>query len=226
MFSFICLYFVIMLIICLSSCIQLMLVAFLRIPALSFWFAGIRQVRISHSSAPMLILTPRVGNPGSSAQRTRHSCGRPSASAMLFCHTGTSCSTKHIRPECQSWGERGPCKCLLMTLSLFHTHKIVCVVISTSLYYISDLLFLSCFRPLWVDYPKDTATFTIDDEFLIGKRLQKKLLISKKSNRSVYNLLCILFFLGSDLLVHPVTEEGSRGVTAYLPGAGEVILLT
>uniref|UniRef100_A0A8C1QKY6 Glucosidase, alpha; neutral AB n=1 Tax=Cyprinus carpio TaxID=7962 RepID=A0A8C1QKY6_CYPCA len=49
-------------------------------------------------------------------------------------------------------------------------------------------------RPLWVDYPKDTATFTIDDEFLIG----------------------------SDLLVHPVTEEGSRGVTAYLPGAGEV----
>uniref|UniRef100_A0A671KWB9 Neutral alpha-glucosidase AB-like n=1 Tax=Sinocyclocheilus anshuiensis TaxID=1608454 RepID=A0A671KWB9_9TELE len=56
------------------------------------------------------------------------------------------------------------------------------------------LFFLSCLRPLWVDYPKDTATFTIDDEFLIG----------------------------SDLLVHPVTEEGSRGVTAYLPGAGEV----
>uniref|UniRef100_A0A673H4K3 Integrator complex subunit 5-like n=1 Tax=Sinocyclocheilus rhinocerous TaxID=307959 RepID=A0A673H4K3_9TELE len=52
-------------------------------------------------------------------------------------------------------------------------------------------------RPLWVDYPKDTATFTIDDEFLIG----------------------------SDLLVHPVTEEGSRGVTAYLPGAGEKTVL-
>ncbi|KAK7141175.1 hypothetical protein R3I93_015359 [Phoxinus phoxinus] len=49
-------------------------------------------------------------------------------------------------------------------------------------------------RPLWVDYPKDTATFTIDDEYLIGR----------------------------DLLVHPVTEEGSRGVTAYLPGAEEV----
>ncbi|XP_016326541.1 neutral alpha-glucosidase AB-like [Sinocyclocheilus anshuiensis] len=63
---------------------------------------------------------------------------------------------------------------------------IVCEVIT--------LFFLSCLRPLWVDYPKDTATFTIDDEFLIG----------------------------SDLLVHPVTEEGSRGVTAYLPGAGEV----
>ncbi|XP_031443041.1 neutral alpha-glucosidase AB isoform X2 [Clupea harengus] len=49
-------------------------------------------------------------------------------------------------------------------------------------------------RPLWVEYPKDMATFTMDDQFLIGK----------------------------DLLVHPVTEEGARGVTAYLPGHGEV----
>jgi hypothetical protein len=29
---------------------------------------------------------------------------------------------------------------------------------------------------------------------------------------------------GRDLLVHPVTEEGARGVTAYLPGKGEVSL--
>lgn len=49
-------------------------------------------------------------------------------------------------------------------------------------------------RPLWVDYPQDPATFALDDEFL----------------------------LGSDLLVHPVTEEGARGVTAYLPGKDEV----
>lgn len=49
-------------------------------------------------------------------------------------------------------------------------------------------------RPLWVEYPQDSATFAIDDEYLIGK----------------------------DLLVHPVTEEGSRGVTAYLPGKDEV----
>uniref|UniRef100_A0A665XF44 Neutral alpha-glucosidase AB n=1 Tax=Echeneis naucrates TaxID=173247 RepID=A0A665XF44_ECHNA len=49
-------------------------------------------------------------------------------------------------------------------------------------------------RPLWVEYPQDPATFTLDDEFLIGK----------------------------DLLVHPVTEEGARGVTAYLPGKDEV----
>uniref|UniRef100_A0A671KQS0 Neutral alpha-glucosidase AB-like n=1 Tax=Sinocyclocheilus anshuiensis TaxID=1608454 RepID=A0A671KQS0_9TELE len=74
-------------------------------------------------------------------------------------------------------------KCCLL---IQYRSKIVCEVIT--------LFFLSCLRPLWVDYPKDTATFTIDDEFLIG----------------------------SDLLVHPVTEEGSRGVTAYLPGAGEV----
>ncbi|KAK6305494.1 hypothetical protein J4Q44_G00242740 [Coregonus suidteri] len=49
-------------------------------------------------------------------------------------------------------------------------------------------------RPLWVEYPEDIATFSIDDEFLIGR----------------------------DLLVHPVTDEGSSGVTAYLPGNGEV----
>ncbi|KAF7661004.1 hypothetical protein LDENG_00270350 [Lucifuga dentata] len=49
-------------------------------------------------------------------------------------------------------------------------------------------------RPLWVEYPQDPATFAIDDEYLIGR----------------------------DLLVHPVTEEGARGVTAYLPGKEEV----
>uniref|UniRef100_A0A9J7YEL6 Glucosidase II alpha subunit a n=2 Tax=Cyprinus carpio TaxID=7962 RepID=A0A9J7YEL6_CYPCA len=49
-------------------------------------------------------------------------------------------------------------------------------------------------RPLWVEYPDDFATFSIEDEYLIGK----------------------------DLLVHPVTDEGATGVTAYLPGKGEV----
>ncbi|XP_055368276.1 neutral alpha-glucosidase AB isoform X3 [Betta splendens] len=49
-------------------------------------------------------------------------------------------------------------------------------------------------RPLWVEYPQDPATFAVDNEFLIGK----------------------------DLLVHPVTEEGARGVTAFLPGKHEV----
>uniref|UniRef100_A0A8C5A0A2 Glucosidase II alpha subunit b n=1 Tax=Gadus morhua TaxID=8049 RepID=A0A8C5A0A2_GADMO len=49
-------------------------------------------------------------------------------------------------------------------------------------------------RPLWVEYPQDAATFAMDDQFLLGR----------------------------DLLVHPVTEEGARGVTAYLPGKGEV----
>ncbi|KAL4660010.1 neutral alpha-glucosidase AB-like isoform X1 [Arapaima gigas] len=49
-------------------------------------------------------------------------------------------------------------------------------------------------RPLWVEYPEDAITFAIDDEFL----------------------------LGDDLIVHPVTEEGSKGVTVYLPGNGGV----
>ncbi|XP_051957222.1 neutral alpha-glucosidase AB-like [Xyrauchen texanus] len=49
-------------------------------------------------------------------------------------------------------------------------------------------------RPLWVEYPEDVATFSIENEYLLGK----------------------------DLLVHPVTDEGATGVTAYLPGKGEV----
>ncbi|XP_023700696.2 neutral alpha-glucosidase AB-like isoform X1 [Paramormyrops kingsleyae] len=49
-------------------------------------------------------------------------------------------------------------------------------------------------RPLWVEYPQDVATFTIDDQFLLGRHL----------------------------LVHPVTEQGSQGVSVYLPGVGEV----
>ncbi|XP_039402615.1 neutral alpha-glucosidase AB isoform X3 [Mauremys reevesii] len=49
-------------------------------------------------------------------------------------------------------------------------------------------------RPLWVEYPDDVTTFSIDDQFLIGNAL----------------------------LVHPVTEQGAQGVQVYLPGKGQV----
>lgn len=49
-------------------------------------------------------------------------------------------------------------------------------------------------RMLWTEYPQEPVTFAIDDEFLIGR----------------------------DLLVHPVTEQGATGVTAYLPGKDEI----
>ncbi|XP_058161281.1 neutral alpha-glucosidase AB isoform X2 [Dasypus novemcinctus] len=49
-------------------------------------------------------------------------------------------------------------------------------------------------RPLWVQYPQDVTTFSIDDQFL----------------------------LGDALLVHPVTDSGAHGVQVYLPGQGEV----
>nr|XP_057919714.1 neutral alpha-glucosidase AB isoform X3 [Doryrhamphus excisus] len=53
---------------------------------------------------------------------------------------------------------------------------------------------LPVMRPLWVEYPQDPATYALEDQYLIG----------------------------GDLLVHPVTEEGATGVTAYLPGKDEV----
>uniref|UniRef100_A0A452SSG2 Glucosidase II alpha subunit n=1 Tax=Ursus americanus TaxID=9643 RepID=A0A452SSG2_URSAM len=49
-------------------------------------------------------------------------------------------------------------------------------------------------RPLWVHYPQDVTTFSIDDQFL----------------------------LGDALLVHPVSDSGAHGVQVYLPGQGEV----
>uniref|UniRef100_A0A0P6J4H7 Neutral alpha-glucosidase AB n=1 Tax=Heterocephalus glaber TaxID=10181 RepID=A0A0P6J4H7_HETGA len=49
-------------------------------------------------------------------------------------------------------------------------------------------------RPLWVQYPQDVTTFSIDDQFL----------------------------LGDALLVHPVSDAGAHGVQVYLPGPEEV----
>ncbi|XP_031551690.1 neutral alpha-glucosidase AB-like [Actinia tenebrosa] len=48
-------------------------------------------------------------------------------------------------------------------------------------------------RPLWVEYPKDKSTFTIDDEYLIG----------------------------TDMLVKPVTTAGQTTMDVYLPGKDE-----
>ncbi|NXJ87099.1 GANAB glucosidase, partial [Trogon melanurus] len=53
---------------------------------------------------------------------------------------------------------------------------------------------LPVMRPLWMEYPEDITTFAIDDQYMIDRAL----------------------------LVHPVTEQGARGVQVYLPGKGEV----
>lgn len=49
-------------------------------------------------------------------------------------------------------------------------------------------------RPLWMEFPDDPHTFSMDDQYLIDNAL----------------------------LAHPVTEQGARGVQVYLPGKGEV----
>ncbi|KAH0508155.1 Neutral alpha-glucosidase AB [Microtus ochrogaster] len=53
---------------------------------------------------------------------------------------------------------------------------------------------LPVIRPLWVHYPQDVTTFSIEDQFL----------------------------LGDALLIHPVSDAGAHGVQVYLPGQGEV----
>uniref|UniRef100_V9KDE4 Neutral alpha-glucosidase AB n=1 Tax=Callorhinchus milii TaxID=7868 RepID=V9KDE4_CALMI len=49
-------------------------------------------------------------------------------------------------------------------------------------------------RPLWVEYPDDVNTFSMDEQYMLGKAL----------------------------LVHPVLEQGSHGVQVYLPGKGQL----
>ncbi|XP_066514405.1 neutral alpha-glucosidase AB isoform X2 [Hoplias malabaricus] len=49
-------------------------------------------------------------------------------------------------------------------------------------------------RALWIEFPEEPETFAIEDEYLLGR----------------------------DLLVHPVTDEGAKGVTVYFPGKREV----
>nr|XP_006822261.1 PREDICTED: neutral alpha-glucosidase AB-like [Saccoglossus kowalevskii] len=51
-----------------------------------------------------------------------------------------------------------------------------------------------CDRPLWIDFPDDVDTFSIEDEYLIG----------------------------SSLLVHPVTDAATYSVNVYFPGQGQV----
>ncbi|XP_069750277.1 neutral alpha-glucosidase AB-like isoform X2 [Narcine bancroftii] len=48
-------------------------------------------------------------------------------------------------------------------------------------------------RPMWVEFPGDVETFSLDDQYM----------------------------LGNALLVHPVVEQNARGVQVYLPGNGQ-----
>lgn len=61
-------------------------------------------------------------------------------------------------------------------------------------FYINNQTGLPVIRPLWVEFPTDRNTFTIDNEFLIG----------------------------DSILVRPVTEPGVNEVKVYLPGQSEV----
>jgi len=50
-------------------------------------------------------------------------------------------------------------------------------------------------RPLWVEFPKDSQGFAVQDEFMVG----------------------------SALLVHPVTESGATSVSVYFPGTAATL---
>uniref|UniRef100_UPI00398F50E8 neutral alpha-glucosidase C-like isoform X2 n=1 Tax=Pristiophorus japonicus TaxID=55135 RepID=UPI00398F50E8 len=63
-----------------------------------------------------------------------------------------------------------------------------------TLFYMAHTKAEPVIRPLWVEFPEETNTFAVDDEYMIGEAL----------------------------LVHPVTEAGVTEVNVLLPGKGEL----
>ncbi|XP_062325275.1 neutral alpha-glucosidase C isoform X1 [Osmerus eperlanus] len=63
-----------------------------------------------------------------------------------------------------------------------------------TLFYLSQRCGLAPLRPLWVEFPREENTFSVDHQYMIG----------------------------AALLVCPVTEAGAREVQVVLPGSGEV----
>ncbi|XP_065833509.1 neutral alpha-glucosidase AB-like isoform X2 [Oscarella lobularis] len=61
-----------------------------------------------------------------------------------------------------------------------------------TLFYVSSQNGSPVMRPLWFEFPEDTETFGIDDEYLIGR----------------------------DMLVKPVQSAGTEYLSIYLPGSG------
>lgn len=150
-----------------------MLVAFLRPPVLSCWCVGTRPEPTSRSSVHMPTWTLLVVSLGSLAPRTLLSSEMLFVSAMLSYLTGTSSSTMHTGPASLSWGQwHGPLP--HSYTRLFFYIKINIGWSDSEFLHCSyslplTFLLLLCVRPLWVEYQKDAATFTIDDEFLIGE---------------------------------------------------------
>jgi alpha 1,3-glucosidase len=60
-----------------------------------------------------------------------------------------------------------------------------------TLFHHAEVAGMPTMRPLWVEYPADTATFEIEDQFLAG----------------------------ADLLVKPIIKQGSVSTSVYFPGA-------
>ena len=67
-------------------------------------------------------------------------------------------------------------------------------------------------RPLWMEYPQDVETFSIDNQFLLGKTL-----VFYALDFRVCKYL-LLFLVGDAILVHPVIRSGETEVSVYFPG--------
>ena len=55
-----------------------------------------------------------------------------------------------------------------------------------------NTVLFSIYRPLWAEYPEDTKTFDMEDEYLIGKKYHSFSVLGKPDN--FYSFIIIQFF--------------------------------
>ncbi|XP_016890009.1 neutral alpha-glucosidase C isoform X2 [Cynoglossus semilaevis] len=92
-----------------------------------------------------------------------------------------------------------------------------------TLFYQAHTSALLPIRPLWVQFPTEHTTFTVDHQYMIGDYLilmsGQQLLFCNKCT----SLRCFLWSdAGGALLVSPVTDPGVQEVQLLLPGSAEV----
>lgn len=83
------------------------------------------------------------------------------------------------------------------------------------------LFYLKLCRPLWVEFPTEQNTFTVDHEYMIGDYFCLLL----QFNNCPFCFSEFDHFLsppGGALLACPVTEAGTQQVKVLLPGSADV----
>lgn len=160
---------------------------------LSCWSAGTRLGLSSHFSEDTRLKTPNVVSPGCLEMMSLLQFVLLFSRDIFSCHTGTLCFTKHTLQLCLLSGTEFEPPAFDIPLSIIYlydnritrakvvpsTLMVILQVILPLLYHMNDnlhvhvLLYVVSFvshRPLWVEFPKETDMFAVENQYMIGKQ--------------------------------------------------------